>query len=36
MLRNITDIGRIEYEINDIEKTRFYSIAIMEINILLF
>lgn len=24
------------YEINDIEKTRFYSIAIMEINILLF
>ena len=24
------------YEINDIEKTRFYSITIMEINILLF
>ena len=36
MLHSITDIGRIEYKINDIEKMRFYSITIMEINILLF
>ena len=36
LLYTIIDVRRVDYEINDIEKMRFYSITIMEINILLF